>query len=446
VLDRLEFENLGPSPRMAFSLGERLNLFTGDNGLGKTFVLDAAWWALTRTWPEGRALKPDPKQPGVPRIGYHCWGREKPNTFVWCDFDFRANPPEWKLPRRRPPIPGLVLYARVDGGFSIWDPARNYWREDNKAPVHNLTRPSAYHFNREQIWSGLWRTAKDEYEKNRDALICRGLLEDLVSWQLDPSEADATRLFSEVLAKLSPDPKQPYRLGPLGELLGWTGKLPTLITPQLDRPLLLEFVSSGVRRMLALAYALTWAWTEHRRALRLTQGNATEAHRIVLLIDEVENHLHPHWQRLLLPALLAAANEIAGQATSTSVLPVQILATTHAPLVLSSLETQFHDESDRLFNFELVQPGEVKMEQIAWAKFGDAAGWLASPAFDLMAGGYSVEAEKAMQVADNRMLGLSVEGDLSIEGIHAELSRTLDGSDPYWTFWLPFYRSHSSQS
>ena len=35
---------------MLLEFGPRLNLLTGDNGLGKTFALDLAWWTLTRTW------------------------------------------------------------------------------------------------------------------------------------------------------------------------------------------------------------------------------------------------------------------------------------------------------------------------------------------------------------------------------------------------------------
>ena len=27
-----------------------MNFLTGDNGLGKTFLLDIAWWVLTQTW------------------------------------------------------------------------------------------------------------------------------------------------------------------------------------------------------------------------------------------------------------------------------------------------------------------------------------------------------------------------------------------------------------
>ncbi|WP_218969708.1 hypothetical protein, partial [Candidatus Synechococcus spongiarum] len=37
-------------------MAPRLNLSIGDNGLGKSFLLDVAWWALTRKWP--RDLNP----------------------------------------------------------------------------------------------------------------------------------------------------------------------------------------------------------------------------------------------------------------------------------------------------------------------------------------------------------------------------------------------------
>ena len=48
MLERLELENVGPAPKMALELAPRMNLITGDNGLGKSFLLDVAWWALTR--------------------------------------------------------------------------------------------------------------------------------------------------------------------------------------------------------------------------------------------------------------------------------------------------------------------------------------------------------------------------------------------------------------
>lgn len=46
MLEYLRLENVGPAPSM--ELAPRLNLLTGDNGLGKSFLLDCAWWALTQ--------------------------------------------------------------------------------------------------------------------------------------------------------------------------------------------------------------------------------------------------------------------------------------------------------------------------------------------------------------------------------------------------------------
>src|SRR5438067_11376533 len=51
MLEYLHLKNVGPAPEMEMELAPRLNLITGDNGLGKSFLLDVAWWALTRKWP-----------------------------------------------------------------------------------------------------------------------------------------------------------------------------------------------------------------------------------------------------------------------------------------------------------------------------------------------------------------------------------------------------------
>lgn len=50
MLDSLQLQNVGPAPQMRMEFAPRLNLITGDNGLGKSFLLDVAWWALTRSF------------------------------------------------------------------------------------------------------------------------------------------------------------------------------------------------------------------------------------------------------------------------------------------------------------------------------------------------------------------------------------------------------------
>ena len=50
MIKTLELNNVGPSEHLEIEFGDRLTVFTGDNGLGKSFVLDVAWWMLTKEW------------------------------------------------------------------------------------------------------------------------------------------------------------------------------------------------------------------------------------------------------------------------------------------------------------------------------------------------------------------------------------------------------------
>ena len=52
MIESLRLRNVGPAPEMEMTFAPRLNLITGDNGLGKSFLLDVIWWALTRKWPQ----------------------------------------------------------------------------------------------------------------------------------------------------------------------------------------------------------------------------------------------------------------------------------------------------------------------------------------------------------------------------------------------------------
>src|SRR5437588_10268652 len=50
ILKFLRLSGVGPAQDIEYHLAPRLNLITGDNGLGKTFLLECAWWALTGFW------------------------------------------------------------------------------------------------------------------------------------------------------------------------------------------------------------------------------------------------------------------------------------------------------------------------------------------------------------------------------------------------------------
>lgn len=80
MLKNIDLRNVGPSRRLKVDFSPRLNLLTGDNGLGKTFILDVAWWALTRKWADLQAL-PDPEHSEPPVISFEFYGSEQNGPF-----------------------------------------------------------------------------------------------------------------------------------------------------------------------------------------------------------------------------------------------------------------------------------------------------------------------------------------------------------------------------
>jgi hypothetical protein len=417
MIESIHLKNIGPLPDSPVTFSPRLNLITGDNGLGKTLLLDAAWFALTRRWPDNRVTLPNHGMKGDATITCAVRGVTKNAVEVSSQWDRKLQ--DWRLNKGKPVKPGLVVYARIDGGFSIWDPARNYSRHE---PGDGT---KALHLNRSQVWDG-------------DS-ICLGLVLDWEAWRL--SDSGAWKLFSEVLIALSPASSH----GPATELLIPLPAERLRVDDRAPTPFLkmsygnvpVTQCSAGMRRVLALAYVLVWTWLRHQDDARLTgQKPATS---IVLLWDEIEAHLHPQWQRLILPAVIKVVSGIILRSTKAD---VQILATSHAPLVLASMETYWAESTDKLINVELNAKGKVLVEHVKWARFGDASGWLVSPAFD-MDSGYSREAERAMKAADDLMAGYQSElpDDLrEAEAIHTELTRTLDSGDPFWPLWLPWWR------
>lgn len=433
MLESLRINHLGPAPEMAFTFGSRVNLLTGDNGLGKSFVLDLAWWALTRTWADGRIIRPIPGTEKA-QLSYVVHGQDEAPTAVEVAYSLDAQ--GWpSFPPGPPPCTGLAIYARVDGGFSLRDPVRNRWQNRWRSADRSgrlVQIPESFQFRKREVWEGL----RDEADK----VICRGLVEDWETWRLKSNGAFA--MLTEVLAELSPGGKEhPLRPGPSVRLPDFGAiDVPTLQMSYGQVPI--DQASAAIRRMLSLAYIIVWAWTEHR--IEAEARGQEPSRRIVLLWDEIEAHLHPQWQRTILPSVVGVLERLLRSADGTE---LQVIATTHAPLVLASMETTWKEDTDRLFNLELTDDGkQVIVEPVRWARFGDATGWLTSPAFD-MPSGYAREAERAIDAADHFMAGMMndlPEGLRDREAIHNELSRTLDGSDAFWTLWLPFYREGGS--
>jgi predicted ATP-binding protein involved in virulence len=151
---------------------------------------------------------------------------------------------------------------------------------------------------------------------------------------------------------------------------------------------------------------------------------------MVVLVDEMEAHLHPRWQRAVLPALMSIAEMLAVE------LEAQYIVATHSPLVMASAEAIFNSETDSLVHLDLAGSGEVSLSEIDFIKFGDVSSWLTSPVFELRHA-RSKEAETAIEEA--KALQLQVNPSIEkVREVSSRLVKYLAQDDKFWPRWMYF--------
>ena len=418
TLEQLNLVEVGPTKKLEYSFTPRLNLITGDNGLGKTFLLECAWWALTGTWAKAEypayPRRDVPKN--APNIAFKIGNDIEADNLQTVQYDWDRQ--EWATPSRRDVLPGLSIFAQADGSFVVWDPAKHLLLENKRG---NETNEAALiRFSRAQIWDGL-----QEVIANRTVFLCNGLVRDWHTWQT--SEPERFAEFCAALKTLSPEehliPGEPTRLPPDSR------PMPTLKFSYGEVPIVL--CSAGIQRVLTLAYLLLWAWHEHRET---SQNLRKEPERsIVFLVDEMEAHLHPFWQRVIVPALLDVVGSLSHEVQT------QLIVATHSPLVLASVEDRFDRHTDSLFHLYL-KNGEVKLDNIPFVKRGRIDLWLMSDLFGLKQPRSKI-AEDIIEEAKLLQQTREASKEKVLE-VNEKLTKVLAQDDEFWPRWV--YFAHSS--
>lgn len=429
MLESLHLKNVGPAPEMEMELAPRLNLITGDNGLGKSFLLDVAWWALTRRWPQeinpkltsGYPARPsDVTKPATIEFRVRAKSRS-----VAYESMYVPREEAWMGKAGRPWNPGLVIYAHTDGGFSVWDPARNYWTKKGNIDVQD--RLPGFVFSAREIWDGL-----EVDVKGQPSVVCNGLIRDWASWIREG--ADAAKTMANILTLLSPSPSERDRLvpGPLTRISVTDARDIPSIRTGAAKPVPILHASSGVRRIVALTYVLLWTVREHRVAAHLLGDAPTN--QVVMLIDEIESHLHPRWQRSILESLLNVASVLYEA-------KIQIITATHSPLVLASAEPIFDADQDAWFDLDWNAEnngGRVELRKRIFVSHGDVSNWLTSEAFDLKVS-RSIPAENAIEKARALLRRREAPTLAEAQVVDAELRKArLPDIDPFWVRWGAF--------
>jgi hypothetical protein len=149
----------------------------------------------------------------------------------------------------------------------------------------------------------------------------------------------------------------------------------------------------------------------------------------VLIVDEIEAHLHPRWQRMIVRALVEVASRL-----ETSVSP-QLHVVTHSPMIMASTETVFDEDIDDLHHLKL-EGQKIILEELSFIKRGRADLWLMSEVFGLsqprsLPAEQAINDAKRLQLSDNPL-------PEEVREVNTRLLKYLAPDDEFWPRWRFF--------
>lgn len=412
MLKSFTIHNVAEFRDVEMSFGSRLNVITGDNSLGKSVLLDLVWKAKTDSWRDGVFVKRD--EDGGVRFCDNNFNRD-----VYYEYNHISQPGDGL--GLREDFDEYVRYLdRIKRNLNLYiDPnaCANLSLKYHGKPILLSDRILVYEMNNKEIWDG---------KENDDYHVSQGLIADIMRWRME--DDPAATLLENVLKELSPvDEPLTFAKRSVRPFPHDARYVPALTSRYGDTPVTLA--SAAVKRILSIAYLLVWSRMELIDRLGEEQGRKAE---ISLLIDEVEAHLHPQWQRKILPSLLSLADKTGLFDTCP-----QIFITTHSPMVLASLEPHVDPARDKLFHLKPDPNADgraVTVEELDWEKYGDISGWMTSEVFGL---GYAGSFEIERLRADITALHAQDDPDPErIDAISARVRTLLSSADILRTDWF----------
>ena len=347
---------LPPLERATFDCDKQVNLFIGPNASGKSTILRAikGVHSLASSGGPPPPRDGDHGDPGritnVPAgedsvgdlyLNYDSviegeplfalkasddWPRDDSGT-IW------GAVPSLHIPATRISLPGMHIF-----GQTIEEP------EDvnSDAPLERLFDTESGVFDGRYVELAIDRLRNNETH-NRNQL----------RRALQLGYSCAKRICSEVIYDDSPHSYVESQRGVFGaeEIVRMHYNMGIVTSDDiLGEPLYAGALSSGTQGTLLWVYALALRMVSH---YGWTEG--WEKKPAILLIDEIENHLHPTWQRRVIRALL---EHFPG---------LQVFATTHSPFVVAGLK------AGQVHLLERDEYGVVT----ATTKMEDVVGWTA---------------------------------------------------------------------
>lgn len=299
-LHRLTLTNIGPYPEFSLDLRPGWNVLLGDNGCGKTTVIRAIALALAGTDPRAaaassRLLRADQPTGTVTAFSTHG---EDSTALVRVRAEVRANTARDTLTQQGhwlvlgfPAMRGVTARA-ISGATPVAPPVPG---AHDLLPLLEGSTDSRLDDTRQWIVNTALRADGNEGEEVR--VQHRRLLD---------------RWFS-ILRELMPGLAFEYERV---DRESWQ-----VLVKTADGTLPIEQLSQG------MVSTIGWIGTLLRRLYEAYPDSETPEHEPALvLVDEIDAHLHPGWQQKIVPLVREHFPR------------VQVIATSHSPLVASNLE------------------------------------------------------------------------------------------------------------
>lgn len=349
-LKKIKLTNFRCFRNLELSFDRRLTVFTGSNGFGKTTVLDAIKYALNyyvRRFPGVKQMVPSSDNITTFYID-GCGDEEFQERYFQIDttaeFDDGLNV-EWSvfIPNRRLPISERKELAKLrPGGKQIIEIIDAYVHDRFEGGKRILPVIAFFDTQRAVVKQKIQRRRGFrkvlDYTAGYDGCLHEGLdFKGVLEWLeiFEKREYDECKRLHDISHRCLENKTIQYaldRLVPgLRNLRTKTGPYRMIVDAEIDGQIVPckvdEYLSDGYRCMLMLVLNLI------SRIIKLNPNAYTEPEQVlacpgVVLIDEVDLHLHPAWQQRVLPDLMNVFSQI------------QFIVTTHSPQVVSSIPTE----------------------------------------------------------------------------------------------------------
>ncbi len=310
-ISALHLTNLGPVDDVDFEFDPQVNVFVGPNNCGKTTVLLLL----------GHVLVPEAVVPNK-------LARQVKARFRLCHTAVDVRRGELKgtfpstatsRPDAKKKIPKGTKEARQHLGYTAFVPALRCSTD------YRSSGPTQH-----QKESSATGGAEDE-EGNATSMLCDGESaslvrdEEVVQKMIDldyrayRQESPAMRTIIQKIAVIASQVTEGFPIEFIGIAEDKRGLFPEFQTP--DGKVPLNVLSQGTQSLMQWVARLLIGYAEHYDFPESLQDKPG-----ILIIDEIDAHLHPSWQRRIIPAI---TNEFPA---------LQIFCSTHSPLMLAGLK------------------------------------------------------------------------------------------------------------